>query len=233
MSRSQAGQARPNEPVSHSGGEAQGTATHTQMRGVLFVVGALLAAVALVLIALLPRVPAEPTEIVAWVEQGRTQLMWADELLFFAVLSWCAGVWGLYTGADAAATTCRTVGLVAFLMAQVVLIVVLLSLGRLVYPVFGIELSADAIALLVSETYGALHLAMLAFAVAAASLSWRPRFSWQARGLGVLAAIVFVVGAFPWLTPQWWNVLAGVTLAVGGALLVLLHGQQPHAPSRR
>ena len=44
------------------------------------------------------------------------------------------------------------------------------------------------------------------------------------------AAVVFVVGAFPWLTPQWWNVLAGGTLAVWGALLVLLHGQQSHAP---
>lgn len=230
MSRSQAGQARPDEPVGHSGGEAQGAATHTQMSGVLFVVGALLAAVALVLIALLPRVPAEPTEIVAWVEQGRVQLMWADELLFFAVLSWCAGGLGLYAGPGAASTARGLVGLAAFFTAQVALVVVLLSLGRLVYPVFGIELSADATALIVSETYGALHLAMLAFAVAAVSLSWRPRFSWLARSLGVLAAIVFVVGAFPWLAPQWWNGLAGVTLPVWGALLVLPHGQQSHAP---
>ncbi|MFT3889923.1 MAG: hypothetical protein QM713_17400 [Arachnia sp.] len=81
-----------------------------------------------------------------------------------------------------------------------------------------------------SETYGGLHLAMLALAVAAVSLSWRPRFSWLARSLGVLATIVFVGGAFPWLTPQWWNILAGVTLAIWGALLVLPHGQQPHAP---
>ena len=230
MNRSRPGQARPNEPVGHSGGEAQGKAARTQINGALFAVGALLAAVALVLIALLPRVPAEPTEIVAWVEQGRMQLMWADELLFFAVLSWCAGVLGLYAGWDAASTTSGLVGLAAFLTAQVALVVVLLSLGRLVYRVFGIELSADVTALIVSETYGALHLAMLAFSVAAISLSWQPRFTWLAKGLGVLAAIVFVVGAFPWLTSQWWNVLAGVTLAVWGALLVLLHGQQSHAP---
>lgn len=186
------------------------------MSGVLFAGGALLAAVALVLIAGLPRVPAEPAEIVAWVEQGRSQSMWADEVLFFAVLSGCAGIGGLYAGSDAATTTRRVVGFAAFLLAQVALVVVLLSLGRLVYPVFGIELSADATALLVSETYGALHVAMLAFAVAAVSLSWQPRFTWPARGSGVLAAIVFVVGAFPWLAPQWWNVLAGVTLAVWG-----------------
>lgn len=230
MKRSQPGQARPNEPVVRSGGEAQGKATQTKISGVLFAVGALLAAVALVLIALLPRVPAEPTEIVAWVEQGRTQLMWADELLFFAVLSWCAGVFGLYAGTNAARATRGLIGFAAFLTAQVALVVVLLSLGRLVYPVFGIELSVDAAALIVSETYGALHLAMLAFAAAAVSLSWRARISWLARGSGVLAAIVFVGGAFPWLTPQWWNVLTGVTLAVWGALLVLPHGQQPHAP---
>ena len=230
MNRSQPGQVTPNEPVGHGGGEAQGTATQTKINGVLFSVGAMLAAVALVLIALLPRVPAEPTEIVAWVEQGRMQLMWADELLFFAVLSWCAGVLGLYARWDAASTTWGLVGLAAFLTAQVTLVVVLLSLGRLVYPVFGIELSADATALIVSETHGALHLAMLAFAVAALTLSWRPQFTWLARGLGILAAIVFVVGAFPWLTPQWWNVLTGVTLAVWGAPLVLLHGQRSHAP---
>ncbi|MFT4228479.1 hypothetical protein [Micropruina sp.] len=216
--------------MGHSRGEAQGKATQTQLNGVLFAVGAQLAAVALVLIALLPRVPAEPTEIVAWVEQGRMQLMWADELLFFAVLSWCAGLLGRYARRDAASTARGLIGLAAFLTAQVALVVMLLSLGRLVYPVFGIELSADATALIVSETYGGLHLAMLAFAVAAVSLSWQPRFTRLARGLGVLAAIVFVVGAFPWLTSQWWNVLAGVTLAVWGALLALRHGQQPHAP---
>ncbi|MFT3889924.1 MAG: hypothetical protein QM713_17405 [Arachnia sp.] len=145
MNRSQPRQKRPDEPVSPGGSEARGQVAQTQINGVLFSVGALLAAVALVLIALLPRVPVEPIEIVAWVEHGRMQLMWADELLFFAVLSWCAGGLGLHAGRGAARTTRGLVGLAAFLTAQVALVVVLLSLGRLVYPVFGIELSADAL----------------------------------------------------------------------------------------
>ncbi|HZK05934.1 MAG TPA: hypothetical protein VFC82_08815 [Actinomycetaceae bacterium] len=64
----------------------------------------------------------------------------------------------------------RTViGLTALALALALLLIVLLTIGRLVYPVFGLQLSGDSLGLLVSATYGALHLALLGFAVAEAT----------------------------------------------------------------
>ncbi|WP_433232641.1 hypothetical protein ACQP2H_11525 [Micromonospora sp. CA-248260] len=185
----------------------------------LTIVGALLTAAALLLLSLLPDPPAEAVAMTAWVERGHLLLMWSNELLFFAVICWGAGARGLFSAGLAGPSAWIDVGRTALTVALVALVVVLLAVGRLVYPVFEIDLSAEVVALLVSSTFGALHVAFLGFAVAAVTLGWSTRAGLAGRAVGIVAAAAFVVGSFPWLTPNWWNSLVPVLLAAWGVFL--------------
>lgn len=185
----------------------------------LMIVGALLTAVALLLLSLLPGPPAEAVAMTAWVERGHSLLLWSDELLFFAVICWGAGARGLFGAGWAGPSARINVGETALTVALVALVVVLLAVGRLVYPVFEIDLSAEVVALIVSSTFGALHLAFLGFAVAAATLSWSTGAGLIGRAFGIFAAAAFVVSSFPWLTPNWWNSLVAVLVAAWGVFL--------------
>ncbi|MEU4508842.1 hypothetical protein AB0G05_05050 [Nonomuraea wenchangensis] len=185
------------------------------------IVGALLTAVALLLLSLLPGAPSETVAMAAWVERGRSLLSWSDELLFFAVICWGAGARGLFGRRKAEPSMRINVGVTALAVALVSLVVLLLEVGRLIYPVFEIQLSAEALALVVSEAFGALHLAFLGFAVAAVALSWSTRAGLIGRAVGIFAAAAFIVGSFPWLTPTWWNSLTAVLVAAWGVFLAL------------
>ncbi|MFD2768096.1 hypothetical protein [Micromonospora eburnea] len=181
--------------------------------------GALLAGVALLLLSLLPGVPSEAADMTAWVDSGKSLLSWGDELLFFAIVSWGAGARGLFGARRADRSARINIGVTALAVALVALLVLLLVVGRLVYPVFGIHLSPDVLALLISSMFGALHLALLGFAVAAVMLTWSTSSGPRGRAVGIAAAVVFIVGSFPWLTPSWWNTLVAVLLAAWGIFL--------------
>ncbi|MEU8616415.1 hypothetical protein [Streptomyces sp. NPDC048623] len=190
-----------------------------RVHGLLTAAGASLAGVALLLLSLLPGVPSEAADMTAWVDNGKALLSWSDELLFFAIVSWGAGARGLFGARRAERSARIDIGLAALAVALVSLLVLLLVVGRLVYPVFGIRLSPDASALLISSMYGALHLALLGFAVAAVTLTWSTSGGPLGRVVGIAAAAVFIVGSFPWLTPSWWNTLVAVLLAAWGVFL--------------
>lgn len=187
----------------------------------LMIVGALLTAVALLLLSLLPSAPSEAVAMAAWVERGHSLLSWSDELLFFAVICWGAGARGLFGARKTEPSVRINVGVTALTTALVALVVLLLEVGRLVYPVFEIQLSAEVLALVVSSTFGALHLAFLGFAVAAVALSWSTRAGLIGRVVGIFAAAAFIVGSFPWLTPNWWNSWVAVSVAAWGVFLAL------------
>lgn len=197
--------------------------------GLLTAAGALLAGGALLLLSLLPGVPSEAAELTAWVDSGRSLLSWSDELVFFAVVCWGAGARGLFGGRRTERSVRIDIGMTALAVANVALVVLLLVVGRLVYPVFGIHLSPEVLALLISSTFGALHLALLGFAVAAPALSWTTRSGLTGRVVGIAAAAVFLVGSFPWLTPNWWNALVAVLLAGWGVFLGLVGVTTPSA----
>lgn len=74
----------------------------------------------------------------AWVDNGKSLLSWSDELLFFAIVSWGAGARGLFGARKAERSARINIGLTALAVALVALLVLLLVVGRLVYPVFGI-----------------------------------------------------------------------------------------------
>ncbi|MFJ8689592.1 hypothetical protein [Micromonospora wenchangensis] len=125
----------------------------------------------------------------AWVERGHSLLLWSNELLFFAVICWGAGARGLFSAARPGPSARIDVGGTALTVALVALVVVLLAVGRLVYPVFEIDLSTEVVALVVSSTFGALHVAFLGFAVAAVTLSWSTRAGLIGRAVGIVAPI--------------------------------------------
>ncbi|QEW01836.1 hypothetical protein [Microbacterium lushaniae] len=189
--------------------------------------GASLTAVALLLLSLLPEAPADAVAVAAWVEQGRSLLTWSDELLFFAVLCWGAGARGLLGARTAAPSPRIDVGATALAAAFVALLVVLLAVGRLVYPVFAIDLAPEAVALLVSTTFGAVHLAFLGFAVAAATLTWSTRARLLGRGVGIVASAAFLAGSFPWMMPAWANSLAAIAVAGWGVFLAFTSVTSP------
>jgi hypothetical protein len=194
-------------------------AASTRLNRWLMAVGAALTAIALLLLTLLPGVPATAAAIPGWVERGEMLLSWSDELLFFAIICWWVGASGLFSSHSSARPVRISVGMTALAVALGALLVLLLSVGRLVYPVFGIQLSADVLALVVSASFGALHLALLGFAVAAVALSWSTRSGLIGRTIGIAAAVVFLLGSFPWLTPSWWNSLVALAIAVWGVFL--------------
>lgn len=155
-------------------------------------------------------------------------LAWSGELLFAAVVCWGAGAHGLYGWtAPGPGSVRRSVGAVGLGVALVSFVVMLLAVGRLAYPVFAIRLSADTAALVVSTVFGAQHPALLGLAVAAATLTWSTPTLLVARSVGIAAAVVFVAGSFPWLTPVWWNIFVGVLVAAWGVFLSLAHPPGP------
>jgi len=202
-------------------GTASRRAINVRVHRWLMIAGALLTAIALLLLSLLPSAPSEAVAMTAWVERGHSLLSWSDELLFFAVICWGAGARGLFGARKDEPSVRINVGVTALTVALVALFVLLLAVGRLVYPVYGIHLSAEVLALVVSSTFGALHLAFLGFAVAAVALSWSTRAGLIGRAVGIFAAAAFIVGSFPWLTPNWWNSLVAVSVAAWGGFLAL------------
>lgn len=203
------------------------TSVYTQQasRG-LMLAGSILTGGSLFLLSLLPQVPADATRLATWVEHGSGLLMWSDELLFFAVICWWAGAWGVFRAPAAARSVRVTIGFTSLAVALISLIIVLLAVGRLVYPVFELDFSADSLALVISSAFGALHLALLGFTVAAVALSWATRAGILGRIIGIIVAIILLTGSFPWLTPSWWNSLVALVLATWGGF-VAFSAQDP------
>ncbi|TNC21993.1 hypothetical protein, partial [Mumia zhuanghuii] len=179
----------------------------------LWIAGALLASMALALLATVPALPTTADAVALWVDDARFQLTWAGELLFFATIAWGVGAAGAFAARGSGSPLRRTTALVALGVALIAFVVVLLALGRLVYPVVDIELAAETIVLLESVVIGAVHLALLALGVVAFTLPVPTRSTAARRAivaLGVTLGVLFVAGSYPWLLPMWLNlVVAG------------------------
>lgn len=202
----------------------------------LWTAGALLASAALGLLATLPALPASAEDALGWVDAGSFQLTWAGELLFVATILWGTGAAGALGAHGTGGPVRRRVALVALGIALVAFVVVLLALGRLVYPVVDIRPGAETVVLLTSIVVGTVHLALLALAVVAVALPV-PAGSARARRAFLVAgtafAVLFVVGSYPWLLPTWFNlVVAGAVgcwgALVGAALLARDRRRAPH-----
>ncbi|MFT4285480.1 MAG: hypothetical protein QM598_11665 [Protaetiibacter sp.] len=174
----------------------------------LWIAGGSLTSVALVLLATLPPMPAGDDAVAGWIDGGAFQLTWAGELLFFAIIAWGSGALSILGARIGGSPLRSTLALVALGVALIALLVVLLALGRLVYPVVERDLDVDTSVLLVSVVVGSVHLALLALAVVAISFplpAGSPRTARAATVAGVIVGAAFVAGSFPWLLPMWLN----------------------------
>ena len=200
----------------------------------LWIAGAVLASMALALLAMLPPVPATADGVVAWVDDSTFQLTWAGELLFFATIAWGAGAAGAFAARHTDTPLRRSIALVALSVALVAFVIVLLALGRLVYPVVDVDLAAGTIVLLVSVVIGTVHLALLALGVVAIALPVPMRSASARRtvtAVGSACGVLFVVGSYPWLLPTWLNLVVAGAVGCWGALVgvALLARERPLA----
>lgn len=180
--------------------------------------GGVLVAAALGLLASVA--PINPSGIAPqhWIDTHAFALTWAGELLFFAVVAWGAGAVGAYGAARADAPLRSAIALVGLAVALAAFLIVLLALGRLVYPVVDADLSDDLIILIASLVTGAVHLALLGLAVVAFATPLALGPGRTGLLLGILFGVVFLVGSFPWLLPQWTNFAVAAAVAAWAPL---------------
>jgi hypothetical protein len=183
--------------------------------GWALIIGGVLLFGAQLLIALLPAPPAAPSELTRWVRAHSFSLSMSDELLFFAVVCLTPGVIVLFRATRLRRPVSSLLGCSSLLLAMALLGVLVVIGGRLVYPVFGISLSDDAIALVVSLFFGGLHSVLLFLGVGLIAAGFALRQENAGRRLpiaGFGAGGLQVLGAYPWLTPAWVNVTAAAAL---------------------
>ncbi|MFJ8579323.1 hypothetical protein [Micromonospora sp. NPDC093277] len=167
--------------------------------------------------------PSDAAQLLAWLASHRLSLALTNETLVFAALLLIPAVLALYRSLDGshrpwAAFSC------ALLAAAVPIIVALAIIhGRLMYPVYGIDVNDPAtVALVVSLYYGGAHEVALQLGVALIMLGLAMRrgtFGRTAPAFGVAAGALQIAGAYPWLTG---SLLTSITQAMFAAWLVFV-----------
>lgn len=183
--------------------------------GWALIVGGVLLFGAQVVIALLPTPPVAPSGSARWVNEYASRLSMSDELLFFAVVCLTPGVVALFRTTRFRRPVSSLLGCCSLLLAMTLLGVLVVVGGRMVYPVFGISLSNDGIALVVSLFFGGLHSVLLFIGVGlvAAGFALRQPNGWRWLPLASFSAgALQFLAAYPWLTPAWVNVAAAAAL---------------------
>ncbi|AIQ47973.1 hypothetical protein R70723_20225 [Paenibacillus sp. FSL R7-0273] len=151
-------------------------------------------------------VPAPPMtsdpELMAWLAEWKFNMSMADELLFFAPLCLIPAIAALYHVLVKTDWIKTLVGCALLALSIPVYILLVIILGRVVYPVFNIEISAESLRLMFSMYYGGLHTAALIMGIATIVLSLVILKSPLGRScayLGFAAGVLDLIGSFPWL----------------------------------
>ncbi len=147
--------------------------------------------------------PALEADLLVWLEKWRFNISMADEVLLFAALFLIPAIFSLYqllVHADKVKAI-----MVCGLLASSIPIFIFLDiiLGRLVYPVYNLELSADIYKLVLSIYYGGMHLVAIVFSIATVLLSFAIRKSEHGKAIayfGFAVAVADLISAFPWIT---------------------------------
>jgi hypothetical protein len=171
--------------------------------------------------------PAGGRKIVEWASAEKFSISMTNEILIIASVLLVPGLIGLYAslvGFDRrkTATGC---GIVAVLIPVIVAIAIVH--GRLVYPVYDIDLKDPSVIQLVASTYyGGEHAVVLLLGVATILLSLAMRNTPYGNPivyLGLVTGVLDIIGSYPWLIGSALTfaselLLALWFIAVGGAL---------------
>ena len=145
--------------------------------------------------------PSSGAEILAWVTAKKLPLEWVSEILFFAGGFLIPAIIALYRslagveGAKAAAGC----GLIA--AAIPTLFMTLIVHGRLVYPIYGLEVSTpEAAEIVVSLFYGGMHAVLLLFGIGTMVLSLamgRGGYGRSVAALGLATGVFDIASSYP------------------------------------
>ncbi|WP_379135247.1 hypothetical protein [Paenibacillus sp. sgz500958] len=150
----------------------------------------------------MPIPPLADADLMTWLTKWKTNIAMADELLFFATVLLIPSIVALYRILVKVDRIKAIFGCGLLAVVIPVNIVLDIILGRLVYPVFDIELSSDIYKLVISLYYGGMHMVAIIFTAATLILCFAIRRSGLGKPvayLGFVVGILDLVGAFPWL----------------------------------
>jgi hypothetical protein len=149
----------------------------------------------------LPKPPTAEIEFIAWLSEHKFQIAMHDEILFFAAISLIPAAMVLYKLFRNQQTFGSALGLGLMVMAIPVLAVLDIIEGRLVYPVYDIPLSFDALKLVFSILHGGLHAVSLIFGASIILLSYAMRavlFTKAYWYFGLITGVLQIIGSYPW-----------------------------------
>jgi hypothetical protein len=146
--------------------------------------------------------PSESARLPSWTASHRVALSLTNEVLFFAVVLLIPVIFALYRRLNGSGRPWVGFGCGILALAVTIVVALVFVHGRLVYPVYGIDLDEPAaLALVVSLYYGGMHevVLLVGAALVLLGLSMRGAFGRAAAVLGVVAGAAQLAGAFPWL----------------------------------
>lgn len=181
--------------------------------------------------------PSTGTEILAWITQGKLALAFVNEVLFFAGMLLVPGAAALHASLRSRGGNKAVVGLGCLAVTLPVLFSAVIVHGRLVYPVYGIQVRDPLGAEFALALYaGGMHAVSLMLAVATVllSLAMQSTYGRPIAYLGFVAAVFDVVGSYPWGLGAPLLVLSQVVpaawlIAVGSKLWMLGPAPSPRA----
>lgn len=179
--------------------------------------------------------PSGADDMLAWVASSRSLLAWANEILFFAVMFLVPGVIALHHSVARSAPTAAAIGCGVIAALIPTLMVLVVVQGRLVFPVYGIELENESAALVVTVFHGGLHAVDELFGVATIVLGLAMRrhhpFGKPIAYLAFAAAAGDFAAAYAWLIAPAVVVMSRLLFTVWFVALgiSLLHDSRRHA----
>ncbi|WP_054941169.1 hypothetical protein [Paenibacillus ihuae] len=170
--------------------------------GISFILSGLLFLGVSLFLLPVPSPPLSDTELMNWLEEWRFNISMADELLMFASLLLIPSTAGLYKVLEKTDTIKALLGCGLLVVTVPVYIILDIILGRLVYPVYDIELSPDIYKLVLSIYHGGIHAVAIILSIATIILCLVIRKSALGKSaayFGFVVAVLDLIGAFPWL----------------------------------
>lgn len=185
--------------------------------------------------ALAGPVPSTGQEILAWVDSSRIAIAMGLEILFFAAISSIPALFALYDSFASVGWARSALACGLFATAVAMLAVLDVVGGRLVFPVYGLRVTAPPTAeLVVAIFYGGLHAVNLLLATATLLIGhvMRSRDDWKDLSpLSIAAAVAHVVKAYAYAIGIPATIVTQVVItawfvAVGRRLLRLRSGSR-------
>jgi hypothetical protein len=185
--------------------------------GGTFIVAGVLLLAANLLLVFLPVPPTTQGDFSKWITANSLTIALANESLFFATAFLVPSFIALGRLLGVMSKVSAFAGLSIIALALPLLAMLNVAQGRLVYPVYGLNLSVDSLKLSFSIFYGGLHATALMFGAALFFIGFAMRGSTFNKGMAPYSVVVGglqIVGAYPWLTPIAFNVLVAISLTL-------------------